>query len=109
MTSTSNDSNPPSKSPAEDGPQGDKPTILGGILSGKTWGVQNVEAAYSRAGASNHHTPGYASKLGSQEQPTDGQGVGSDNFKGKFSDQRQEPSVIGKVFNNMINGTDSTK
>ncbi|PMD52063.1 uncharacterized protein K444DRAFT_621191 [Hyaloscypha bicolor E] len=91
----------------------------GGLLSGitgmlptKTWGVGNIEKAYSRAGASNHHTPGSASRLGSQDQGGnvhEHQGVGSAKFAERFSDQRREPTVIGKMFNNMINGTDKTK
>jgi hypothetical protein len=74
----------------------DKPTSsnLGSIISGKTWGVQNIEAAYSRAGASNHHTPGSAMKLGSQEQAwtSEHQEVGSSKFKESISDQRNEVS-----------------
>jgi hypothetical protein len=72
----------------------------GGLLSGitgmlptKTWGVANIEKAYSRAGASNHHTPGSASKLGSQDQGGnvhEHQGVGSAKFAEGFSDQRRE-------------------
>lgn len=54
---------------------------LGGLLSGTTFGVQNIEAAYSRAGAATNHTPGYASKLGSQEQPKALDGVGSGSKK----------------------------
>ncbi|KAF8863418.1 hypothetical protein BDZ45DRAFT_670370 [Acephala macrosclerotiorum] len=63
-----------------------------GLLSGKTPGVRNIEAAYSRAGASNHHTPGSATKLGSQDQvgASEAQGVGSQKFADGFSDQRQE-------------------
>lgn len=66
--------------------------MLGGILSGKTWGIQNIEKAYSRAGAANNHTPGSASRLGSQDQPHAGehQGVGSTKFKEGISDQRAE-------------------
>ncbi|TVY86782.1 hypothetical protein LAWI1_G003290 [Lachnellula willkommii] len=93
-------------------PQDKKPTsTIGDLLSGKTPGVKNIEAAYSRAGASNHHTPGSASKLGSQEQAgaSAQQGVGSKKFKDEISDQRQEPSVVGKMFNNLMNGTDSGK
>jgi len=86
--------------------------IFGGMISGKTWGVQNIEAAYSRAGASNHQTPGSASPLGSQKQQGavhEHQGVGSAKFAESISDQRSEPTFIGKMFNNMINGTDKTK
>ncbi|TVY20385.1 hypothetical protein LARI1_G000948, partial [Lachnellula arida] len=93
-------------------PQDKKPTsTIGDLLSGKTPGVKNIEAAYSRAGASNHHTPGSASKLGSQEQAgaSAQQGVGSAKFKDEISDQRQELSVVGKMFNNLMNGTDSGK
>lgn len=67
--------------------------MLGNLLSGKTPGVSNIEAAYSRAGATANHTPGSATKLGSQEQhgaDQEAQGVGSDNFKERISDQRQE-------------------
>ncbi|KAL5320726.1 hypothetical protein ACEPPN_011536 [Leptodophora sp. 'Broadleaf-Isolate-01'] len=87
-------------------------SFLSDLVSGKTPGVKNIEAAYSRAGASNNHTPGAASQLGSQEQKSgasDHQGVGSAKFKEGICDQRQEPSVIGKIFNNIVNGTDSTK
>jgi hypothetical protein len=64
-----------------------------GILPTKTWGVENIEKAYSRAGASNHNTPGSASKLGSQDQGGDvheHQGVGSTKFAEGISDQRSE-------------------
>ncbi|KAG4434733.1 hypothetical protein IFR05_009786 [Cadophora sp. M221] len=87
-------------------------SFLSDLVSGKTPGVKNIEAAYSRAGASNNHTPGAASQLGSQDQKSgasEHQGVGSAKFKEGISDQRQEPSVIGKMFNNIMNGTDSTK
>lgn len=47
--------------------KGDK-TTLGDMITDLTPGVKNVQAAYSRAGGTNHHTPGSASKLGSQEQ-----------------------------------------
>jgi hypothetical protein len=71
----------------------DEKGMLSGILPTKTWGVENIEKAYSRAGASNHHTPGSASRLGSQDQ--DGavhehQGVGSAKFADDISDQRSE-------------------
>lgn len=76
----------------------------GGLLSGitsmlptKTWGVENIEKAYSRAGASNHHTPGSASQLGSQNQGGDvheHQGVGSVKFAEGISDQRQEVGCL---------------
>jgi len=58
----------------------------------KTPGVRNIEAAYSRAGASNHHTPGSASKLGSQDQQGASayQGVGSQRFADGISNQRSE-------------------
>jgi len=61
----------------------------------KTPGVKNIEAAYSRAGASNHHTPGSASKLGSQDQQgaSAHQGVGSQRFADEISDQRSEVKV----------------
>ncbi len=72
----------------------DQSSFLGDLLSGKTQGVKNIEAAYSRAGASKHHTPGYASKLGSQQQQPHGsdqeQGLGSKSFKEGFQDQRTE-------------------
>jgi hypothetical protein len=72
--------------------KGDK-TTLGSFFSNiSTPGVKNIEAAYSRAGASNHHTPGSASKLGSQDQQgaSEHQGVGSDKFRDGISDQRAE-------------------
>jgi hypothetical protein len=72
----------------------------GGLLSGitgmlptQTWGVQNIEKAYSRAGACNHQTPGSASRLGSQDQGGnvhEHQGVGSAKFAEGFSDQRRD-------------------
>ncbi len=73
--------------------KGDTST-LGDLLSGnfKTQGVKNIEKAYSRAGASNNHTPGSASKLGSQNQvgASENQGIGSKKFTDGISDQRQE-------------------
>lgn len=77
--------------PAQEQKKGDI-GLLGGLLSGKTPGVRNIEAAYSRAGASNHHTPGSATKLGSQDQvgASEAQGVGSQKFADGISDQRQE-------------------
>merc|ERR1711939_901622 len=110
-------------------------SFLSNLVSGKTPAVKNIEAAYSRAGATNNHTPGAASQLGSQDQKSgasEHQGVGSAKFKEGISDQRQEvrasfsadvcflmrisvadgmlqPSIIGKMFNNVMNGTDSTK
>ena len=67
--------------------------FLAGIIPTKTWGVQNIEKAYSRAGASNNQTPGCASRLGSQDQAGGGhahQGVGSTKFADSISDQRRE-------------------
>jgi hypothetical protein len=67
--------------------------FLGNLLAGKTPGVGNIEAAYSRGGATNNHMPGHASKLGSQDQQVgsqDHQGVGSAKFVDGISDQRQE-------------------
>ncbi|ESZ98898.1 hypothetical protein SBOR_0756 [Sclerotinia borealis F-4128] len=82
-------------------------SVLSNLLpsSFKTPGVQNIEKAYSRAGATNNHTPGYASALGSQDQKggSENQGVGSAKFAEGISDQRGEPSVVGKMFNNLIN------
>lgn len=107
------------------------------ISSGTTPGVKRIEAAYSRAGATSHHTPGSASKLGSQDQmPAHGahQGVGSAQFADGIADQRTQvniilpfqlvsffvfvfsplltdvvqPSMVGKVFDNLLNGTDHT-
>lgn len=75
------------------GTNDEKKSFLGDLLQGKTPGVSNIEAAYTRAGASNHNTPGYASKLGSQEQNSGGtknQGVGTDKFAESISDQRRE-------------------
>lgn len=74
--------------------------FLANLLSGKTPAVRNIEKAYSRAGASNHHTPGVATKLGSQEQPsaTESQGLGSAKFADRYSDQRVEVRApIGTV------------
>jgi hypothetical protein len=72
-------------------PKGEK-GFLGDLLSGKTPAVRNIEKAYSRAGASNHHTPGAATKLGSQDQTgtSEHQGVGSSKFAEGISDQRSE-------------------
>lgn len=99
-SSTSSEDQPASQVPstnADTGHKGDKGTFAD-LLSGKTPGVRNIEKAYSRAGANNHHTPGYASKLGSQEQPganEEGhQGVGSARFAERFSDQRVEVRFV---------------
>merc|ERR1712225_181117 len=72
-------------------------SFLSNLVSGKTPAVKNIEAAYSRAGATNNHTPGAASQLGSQDQKSgasEHQGVGSAKFEEGISDQRQEPSII---------------
>jgi len=76
--------------------KGDKST-LGSFFSGiRTPGVKNIEAAYSRAGATNHHTPGSASKLGSQDQEgaSEHQGVGSSKFSDAIGDQRAEVGAV---------------
>lgn len=80
--------------PASSGENKGGATILGGLFSGKTQGVKNIEMAYTRAGASNNQTPGSASKLGSQDQECGSahQGVGSSNFSDNISDQRTEVS-----------------
>jgi hypothetical protein len=76
-------------------PKGEK-GFLGDLLSGKTPAVRNIEKAYSRAGASNHHTPGVATKLGSQDQTSTSahQGVGSAKFAEGISDQRAEVCAL---------------
>jgi hypothetical protein len=76
-------------------PKGEK-GFLGDLLSGKTPAVRNIEKAYSRAGASNHHTPGAATKLGSQDQTetSEHQGVGSAKFAEGISDQRAEVCAL---------------
>ncbi|KAF4633736.1 hypothetical protein G7Y89_g4376 [Cudoniella acicularis] len=87
-------------------------SIFSGISPARISGVKNIEAAYSRAGASNHHTPGSASKLRPQDQQgavEEQQGVGSEKFADNISDGRYEPTVVGKLFNNMISGTSNTK
>lgn len=74
--------------------KGDRGTFSEMISNLKTPGVKNMEAAWSRAGASNHHTPGVATKLGSQDQPeaSESAGVGSKEFSDKIGDQRSEAS-----------------
>jgi hypothetical protein len=71
-------------------------SFLSNLLSGKTPAVRNIEKAYSRAGASNHHTPGAATKLGSQDQTgkSEHQGVGSAKFAEGISDQRAEVCAL---------------
>ncbi len=84
--------------PAQNAENKEDQGVLGGLISGRTWGVQNIEKAYSRAGASSHHTPGSASKLGSQDQQGavhEHQGVGSAKFADGISDQRIEVSCLG--------------
>ncbi|KAI9744063.1 MAG: hypothetical protein M1818_002215 [Claussenomyces sp. TS43310] len=100
-----------SASTGGDAPDSKSGGMLSNLLSGKTPGVSNIEAAYSRAGACNNHTPGVATTLGSYDQKpkSEGTGVGTDHFADNLSDQRAEPSAIGKVFNNMINGTERGK
>lgn len=46
---------------------------LGDMLTGKTNGIRNIEAAFDRAGATKHHVPGHAGSLGSDDQ-----GAGND-------------------------------
>lgn len=73
----------------------DKPTsVLGNLLAGKTPAVSSIEAAYSRAGATNTHTPGVATALGQQGQLGDeAKGVGSKHFTDNFANQREEVCV----------------
>lgn len=75
-------------------PTGDT-SILGGLLSFKTPGVKNIEAAYSRAGATSNHTPGAGRTMGSQSQQgaSEHQGVGSTEFYESISDQRPEVCI----------------
>lgn len=67
-------------------------SFLGSLLDGKTPAVKNMEAAWSRAGAGNNHTPGHASKLGSQDQPQGG--IAGKEFQENISDQRTEVSDV---------------
>jgi len=92
--------------PAEREHKGDKGS-LGDKISGTTFGVQNIEAAYSRAGSSAHHTPGAASKLGSQNQQGVNEGNGVSNPKNGADGRPQEPSMIGSMVSNLLNGSDS--
>ena len=94
-------SNQVNKTMASSQPEEQKSTnsFLGNLLSGKTPAVKNMEAAWTRAGAGNNHTPGHASKLGSQEQPEkNGNGVGSKEFQDKIGDQRVEVSFLCSLF-----------
>ncbi|KAL3423921.1 hypothetical protein PVAG01_05668 [Phlyctema vagabunda] len=83
---------------------------LTGML--KTPGVKNIEDRFTSAGGTANHTPGSASKLGSLDQTSNSgkdTGVGSAHFNDNIADQRSEPTVVGKAFNNMIYGQDKTK
>ncbi|TVY49321.1 hypothetical protein LOCC1_G000694 [Lachnellula occidentalis] len=86
---------------------------LGDLVSGITPGVKNIEAAYSRAGASSKKTPGAGAKMGSQEQAGanahQGLESGSSKYTSSIGNQRVEPSVVGKMFNNLMNGAGSSK
>lgn len=89
-----NQSNPSKTDASTEGSNGG---FLSNLLSGKTPGVANIEAAYSRAGATNHHTPGHASALGNsnkQDTVADGQGVGSKKFSEGIQDQREEVRTL---------------
>lgn len=89
-----------SGSPAQGAQEPQQKGIVENLLAGKTPGVSNIEAAYSRAGATNNQTPGHASKLGSQNQQGGSahQGVGSKKFADNVSDQRQEVCVTPANF-----------
>ena len=80
-------------------PDTNSESFVSNLLAGKTQGVRNIEAAYSRAGASNDQTPGSASRLGSQQQEggSGHQGVGSSKFADDISDQRKEVSSCGTL------------
>jgi len=83
---------------------------FGGMSFGNTGGVKGIEQAYSRAGGSTHHTPGAATKLGSQEQ--DGANEKNGFRSGKsmaVAPPESEPSMLGKLANKMLNGTDESK
>ncbi|KAM3086633.1 hypothetical protein ACMFMG_000759 [Clarireedia jacksonii] len=91
-----------SSDPANVEHKGDKGS-LGDKISGTTFGVQNIEAAYSRAGATAHHTPGAASKLGSQNQQgvNEEQGVsnpknGSDGIPQEFRFELGDGAGVNK-------------
>lgn len=74
--------------------KGDGGTFGELVSNMKTPGVKNIEAAWSRAGASNNHTPAAATKLGSQDQlgASESAGLGSKEFSAKIGDQRSEVS-----------------
>ncbi|PQE19977.1 hypothetical protein CJF31_00006547 [Rutstroemia sp. NJR-2017a BVV2] len=79
--------------PADTEHKGDKGSF-GDRISGTTIGVQNIEAAYARAGASAHHTPGAASKLGTQNQQGVNEGKGVSNPKNGADGKPQEVSSM---------------
>ncbi|RDW73999.1 hypothetical protein BP5796_07441 [Coleophoma crateriformis] len=72
--------------------------------------ISNLDHPYSRAGGSASRLPGQASTLGDASRPAGSkQGGGSESFSNHMSDPRPEPSIFGKMLNNMLNGTDGTK
>jgi hypothetical protein len=90
--------------PADTEHKGDKGS-LGDRISGTTFGVQNIEAAYSRAGGSAHHTPGAATKLGSMNQQGVNEGKGVSNPKNGADGKPQEvSSILPSPFNGILPG-----
>jgi hypothetical protein len=69
---------------------------LGSIF--KTPGVDNVEKAFIRGGGTATHTPGSDTNTSSAEQVAPRQekvqGIGSEQYQDKISDQRQEVRVV---------------
>jgi hypothetical protein len=70
------------------------------FFSIRTPGVRNIEAAYNRAGATAHYTPGHASQLGAQHQHDHERGIGSNHFADRYQDQHLQQvrceSVVGQ-------------
>ena len=68
---------------ASESTKGDQNTFGDTVSKISTGGVKNIEAAYQRQGASEHHTPEYAGTLGSQEGSNAGKAPGLRAAQGK--------------------------
>jgi len=81
-------------------------TFIGTLTDvAKTGGTKVVDEAFTKAGGSTHHTPGAASKLGSQEQDGANEGHGLSGKAMRTADPNDEPSLIGKMANQLMNGS----
>ncbi|EGP86283.1 unnamed protein product [Zymoseptoria tritici ST99CH_1A5] len=81
----------------------------------ETFGSQNIADRYSAGGGSKTHLPGAATPRGEgnpdnvTSNQTNPKGVDTKHFKENHSDQKQDNSPAGKVWQNSMYGNDKGK